>query len=137
MKKKISGIIVMMLVLFTGCGSVEADNISAEAVETEEFLLENVDTGSLTDADKKEKYIAYLEAVFEKDIVETYPAIKSAEVTLSEEENTMKAVVSLDLQEEIADDSVSEIAEVVATAIGDTSTDNITIQDSEGTLLFR
>lgn len=37
---------------------------------------------------------------------------------------------------ELSEDSVSDIAEVVATAVDGTSTDNIVIQDSEGTILF-
>lgn len=37
---------------------------------------------------------------------------------------------------DLSEESVSDIAKVVATAVGDTSTDDIVIQDSEGTILF-
>lgn len=37
---------------------------------------------------------------------------------------------------DLSEESVSDIAKVVAMAVGDTSTDDIVIQDSEGTILF-
>ena len=77
MKKNYVGIAVMMILLLTGCGAVDADKSSDYDIET---ALED----NLTDADKKAKYIDYLEAIFENDIVEAYPAVKSAEVTLAE-----------------------------------------------------
>lgn len=125
---------VMTIGLLAGCGASEADRVFE--YDMEEVLLDDLDTGNLTDADKQAKYIDYLEAVFEDDIAEAYSSVKSAEVTLSESEGAMQAVVSLNLQEELAEESVTEIAEIVATATGNTATDNIIIQDAEGNILF-
>ena len=127
-------IAVMAIGLLAGCGAPAADRDSEYDVE--EILLDDLDTDNLTDADKQAKYIDYLEAVFEDDIEEAYSSVKSAEVTLSESEGAMQALVSLDLQEELAEESVTEIAKIVATATGNTSTDNIIIQDAEGNILF-
>lgn len=127
-------IAVMAIGLLAGCGAPKVDR--ASEYDVEEILLDDLDTANLTDADKQAKYIDYLEAVFEDDITEAYSSVKSAEVTLSESGGAMQAVVSLDLQEELAEESVTEIAEIVATATGNTSTDNIIIQDAEGNVLF-
>lgn len=127
-------IAVMAIGLLAGCGAPAADR--ASEYDVEEILLDDLDTDNLTDADKQAKYIEYLEAVFEDDIEEAYSSVKSAEVTLSESEGAMQALVSLDLQEELAEESVTEIAKIVATATGNTSTDNIIIQDAEGNVLF-
>lgn len=131
-------IAVMAIGLIAGCGAAEVDNMSTTdtEIEIDKIFLEDGDTGELSDADKKAKYVDYLQKVLEGDIEEAYPSVKSAEVTLSEAEDTMQAVISLELQEDLSEESVSDIAKVVATAVGDTSTDDIVIQDSEGTILF-
>lgn len=125
----------MAIGLTTGCGAAEADNMPADP-EIEKIFLDDSNAGELSDADKKEKYIDYLQKILEGDIEEAYPSVKSAEVTLSEEEGTAQAVISLELQENLAEDSVSDIAEVVEAAMGDILMDDIVIQDSEGTILF-
>lgn len=135
--KFIFPVAVMAIGLVTGCGASEANKSSDYDMVTEEICLDDMIEGSLTDADKKEKYIDYLQAVLEGNIEDAYPSVKSAEVTLSEEEGATPAVISLELHEDLAEDSVSDIANVVATALGDTSTDDIIIQDSEGTILFK
>lgn len=131
-------IAVMAIGLISGCGAAEVDNVSATdtEIEIDKIFLEDSNSGDLSDADKKAKYVDYLQKVLEGDIEEAYPAVKSAEVTLSEAEDTTQAVISLELQEDLSEESVSDIAKVVATAVGDTSTDDIVIQDSEGTILF-
>ncbi|MDE6846974.1 MAG: hypothetical protein K2J99_14595 [Lachnospiraceae bacterium] len=128
--------VIITIGLFTGCGTAEADSTSVAETEIEKVFLDDSNAGELSDADKKAKYIDYLQKILEGDIEEAYPSVKSAEVILSEDEDAKRAVVSLELQEDLAEDSVSDIAEVVVTAVGDTSMDDIVIQDSEGTILF-
>lgn len=136
-KSRIS-IVVMAIGLITGCGAAEAESMSTAdtEIEIEKVYLDDSNAGELSDADKKAKYIDYLQKILEGDIEEAYPSIKSAKVTLSEEEGATQAVISLELQEDLAEDSMSDIAEVVATAVDGTSADNIVIQDSEGTILY-
>lgn len=129
-------IAVMAIGFITGCGAVETDNTSGADIEIDKVFLEDSNAGELSDADKKAKYIDYLQKILENDIEEAYPSVKSAEVTLSEEEGAAQAVISLELQEDFAEDSVSDIAAAAATAVGNISTDDIVIQDSEGTILF-
>lgn len=127
---------VIMMGLVTGCGVPEEDNISVSNREAEEILLDNISEGNLTEADKKVKYTEYLQEVLSDGIEEGYPTVKCAVVTLAEAGNNTQTVISLELQEDLSQDSVSEIAEYVAVAVGDSSTDNIVIQDTEGTVLF-
>ena len=129
-------IVVMAIGFITGCGAVETDNTSGADIEIDKVFLEDGNAGELSDADKRAKYIDYLQKILENDIEEAYPSVKSAEVTLSEEEGAAQAVISLELQEDFAEDSVSDIAAAAATAVGNISTDDIVIQDSEGTILF-
>lgn len=142
MKKKNIGVAVrivpavIMMGLFTGCGVPEEDNLSAGSIEAEEILLDDITEGDLTEADKKMKYTEYLQEQLSDSIEEGYPTVKCAAVTLAEAGDNTQAVISLELQEDLSQDSVSEIAEYVATAVGDSSTDNIVIQDTEGTVLF-
>lgn len=127
---------VIMMGLVTGCGVSEEDNISVGNIPAEEILLDNISEGNLTEADKKVKYTEYLQEVLSDGIEEGYPTVKCAAVTLAEAGNNTQTVISLELQEDLSQDSVSEIAEYVAVAVGDSSTDNIVIQDTEGTVLF-
>lgn len=134
--KRMIPIAVIAIGLITGCGASEMNKTSGYDMGEEEILLDDLDTDNLTDADKQAKYVDYLEAIFEADIAEAYPAVRSAEVTLSETEGVMQATISLDLQEQLEEDSVSNIAEFVAKAMDNTTTDNIIIQDAEGNILF-
>lgn len=136
MNRKFVAIISATVMLFTGCGTEIADNASIVDMEAEEFFLDDINADHLTEADKKTKYINYLEAVLADNITETYSEVKSAEVTLSEKEKMIQAMISLELREEIAEDSVSEIADAVIAAMGDTLVNSIVIQDSEGMPLF-
>lgn len=129
-------LIAIMTGLFTGCGVSKQDNIGAGSMEAEEILLDDSLQGDLTDADKKMKYTEYLQEILSNDIEEAYPAVKCAAVTLAEAGDTTRTVISLELQEELAPDSVAEIAKYAATAVGASSTDNVVIQDTEGTVLF-
>ena len=120
-----------------------AVNIDVEDLGTEEYEL----TGNgaiLTDEEKQEKFILYLEEALKADIVKAYPSVKDADITLTvqnadgtligtEEEAQVK--ICLDLEDELAEDNINEIVKILANATGST-TSNITIQDTDGKMLY-
>lgn len=55
--------------------------------------------------------------------------------TATDTEEAMQVNICLDLEEELAEDSIVEIAEAAATATG-SETDNVIIQDTEGNILY-
>lgn len=153
------GIITILaaLGLLTACGAVGATGtastsdydsditVSAEIHDlgTEEYVLAETDSVS-TDEEKQEKYIHYLEGVLARDIAKAYPAIRDADVTLSVKDTggTLTAgdegtqvTICLDLEEELAEDSIVKIAKAAANAV-DSETDNVTIQDTDGKILY-
>lgn len=143
--------------LLTACGAVgatgtaktsdsDADTAVGTEIQdlgTEEYIITEIDSAA-TDEAKQEKNILYLEEVLAKDIASAFPAVKDANVTLTKTEEdaavtdvrqTMQADIYLDLEDELAEDSIVTIAEAVATAI-DSETDRITIQDAGGKILY-
>lgn len=119
---------VMSVGLLTGCGSEP----------TSEKILLDVDISqtSLSDEEKDAQYIKYLECVLESNIEEAYEEINNVDVKLTKTEEEMRVYVLLDLQEIFASDKAEELAGAVSTAVGDTAADHITIQDTEGNVLF-
>jgi len=99
---------------------------------------------STTEADKQKKYVVYLQDYME-DELEIYSFVKSARVTLSipEDNGTLiaqnteaSASILLELIDECTNDQAAAVARFVATGLGNSSTANITIIDSNGRLLF-
>ena len=143
MKKKSLGMAIVifavlaiaLLILFVGISGrkpYEMGNSSG----TERFLLDDSNMGEMTDADKMSKYIDYLESVLEDDIVESYPDIKSVKITLPETEDITQVEISLGPEGSLAEENLTEIANVVATAVGSSTTEDIVIQDTAGRILF-
>lgn len=140
--------ILTSLGLLTACGAVgatgtantsdyDADTAVSTEIQdlgTEEYLLPVSDSVA-TDEEKQEKYIHYLEAVLARDIAEAFLSVKDADVILTGTDEIVQVNILLDLEEELAEDSIVTIAEAVATAT-DSATDNITIQDTNGKILY-
>ena len=110
------------------------------------YSIDNVTDGgfSTTEADKQKKYIVYLERLM-KDSLETYDFVKTATVQLSvpEDDGTMiakntesSASVILELSGECTGDTAAGMARFIATALGNKTTENVVILDTNGTLLF-
>ena len=108
--------------------------------------IENVFDGSFstTESDKTKKYQLYLEKKFE-DQLATISNIETATVTLSipEEDGTIismgqetYASVILTLSGEMTEEQSAGIAKFIATEVGNDSTDNILLLDSDGNVLF-
>lgn len=99
---------------------------------------------SATEADKQKKTQVYLEEKC-KRILESMEQVNSAEVTFSipEYDGTLisqkedsYASVKLELGGPLTVDQANGIAHMIATGLGNKTTENITIIDSEGNVLF-
>ncbi len=120
--------------------------LGSNDIPTDGYGIENVFDGSFstTEADKTKKYQLYLEGKFEKQLA-TISNIENAYVSLSipNEDGTIismgqetYASVVLDLSGEMEEEQSAGIAKFMATEVGNDSTDNIMILDSDGNTLF-
>jgi len=120
--------------------------LGANNIPTASYDIENVFTGgfSTTEADKQKRYQLYCESRLEEDLV-AYEFVKTANVQLSipendgtliaEDEESFASII-LEMDSEMPEDAPASIARIVATALGNTTTQNITIIDTQGNLLF-
>ena len=139
MKKHVFCITLLAASLLTACGS---KNQEVQSYNVENIVLpeENV-----TEEDKQRQYLAFLENYIKDNVLEPLSEVKSASVALQSpkhSENTINTneeisvAVVLELQNELSTDSTAELADYLATAVGNTSTDEITIMDIDGNILF-
>lgn len=121
--------------------------LGANNIQAASYGINNVTDGSFstTESDKQKKYIVYLEKSLEQDFLSKFSAIKSAHVklnvpqndgTLIATEEESSAWVLLELKDEFSTESAAYLARAIATAIGNTTTNNIVITDAEGNMLF-
>ena len=122
--------------LLLGANDYPADSYSLESALSGGF--------STTESDKQKTYKLYQESHLQ-DIMEATEAVRSAYVTLSipdndgtllAEDEEAYASVMLDLKEELQPGVAENFARNIATALGNKTTDNITIIDTAGNLLF-
>lgn len=120
--------------------------IASEDIKSDGYSFEDAMKSSFTttESDKTKQYEHYLEAKFVTDL-ESMDGIKGASVTvdISEDTNSFYATASessvavvLQLSKNVTDEMAESIANFLATAVGNKSTDNITIISSDGTTLF-
>lgn len=120
--------------------------LGSNGIPTEGYGIDNVFDGSFstTESDKNKKYQLYLEKKFEEQL-STISNIESASVSLSipQEDGTIismgqetYASVILHLSGEMNDEQAAGIAAFIATEVGNDSTNNIRLLDSNGNLLF-
>lgn len=118
-----------------------ANNIPAQGYSISDALNGGF---SSTEADKEKKYKAYFEDKIRLTL-EQLDYVKSATVTLnipssklsvldSKEETSVS--VFLNLKKSVSEDAAAGLANYLATAVGNDTTDNITIIDSESNVLF-
>lgn len=121
--------------------------LGANNIKAASYGIENVTDGSFstTESDKQKKYIVYLEKSLEHDFLSKFTAVRSASVrldipesngTLLDSGEESHAWVLLELQDEFNSDSAAYLARAIATAIGNETTNNIVIMDTEGNMLF-
>ncbi|MCR4691107.1 MAG: flagellar M-ring protein FliF [Lachnospiraceae bacterium] len=120
--------------------------LGANDIPTEGYTIADVTDGgfSTTEADKQKRYVHYKEMKLETDLLAN-EQIKEAHVTLTvpEDDGTLisqkassSASVVLELDGEMNTDQASALAHFIATALGNETTDNITIIDTVGNLLY-
>ena len=110
------------------------------------YSIDNVTDGgfSTTESDKQKKYVVYLQSYME-DELESYSFVKTATVQLNipEDDGTLiakntekSASILLELKDACTNEQAAAIARFVATGLGNSSTANVTILDTDGRLLF-
>lgn len=99
---------------------------------------------SATQADKQLQYVHFIERKIERDI-SAFESVKTASVILNIPDQTgtliatqeeSSAWIQLTLQDRFTAEQAATVARAVATALGNRSTANITIVDTEANLLF-
>ena len=139
MKKHLFCITLLAASLLTACGS---KNQEVQTYNVENIVLPE---GNVTEEDKQRQYLAYLENYIKDNLLDPLSEVKNASVTLQSptgSENTINTneeisvAVMLELQNELSTDSTAELADCLATAVGNTSTNKITIMDTDGNMLF-
>lgn len=121
--------------------------LGANNIQAAGYGIENVTDGSFstTESDKQKKHVVYLEKQLENDFLTMFTAIKNARVklnipeddgTLIAKEQESSAWVLLELKDEFSQESAAYLARAIATALGNDTTNNIVIMDSEGNMLF-
>lgn len=121
--------------------------LGSNSILSTAYGIDNVTDGgiSTTEANTQRKYVLYLESRLENDFIAKFDAIKSANVelyipkndgTLISSQEESSASILLELQDEFTTDQASYLARAVATAIGNESTNNIVIMDTQGNMLF-
>ncbi|MED9902613.1 MAG: flagellar M-ring protein FliF C-terminal domain-containing protein [Lachnospiraceae bacterium] len=99
---------------------------------------------SATQADKQKQWVYYLEQKLERDI-STFESVKDVAVnlhipdqtgTLIATEEETSAWIQLTLRDKFTAEQATTVARAVATALGNSSTANITIVDTNANLLF-
>ena len=120
--------------------------LGASGFSTTTMTIDDVTSGgfSTTESDKQKRYVALRQSELE-DIIESMEAVKTARVQLSvpEQDGTLiastqetSAAIFLGLQSDFTEENAAYVARAVATSLGNATTNNITILDMAGRLLF-
>ncbi len=120
--------------------------LGANNIPTQTYSIDNVTAGgfSTTESDKQKRYKVFLQNAI-AETLEANENIRKAIVQLDipEDDGTLIASdkesfasITLELEGEIDEDAANALARAVATALGNETTANIAIIDTEGNLLF-
>jgi flagellar M-ring protein FliF len=110
------------------------------------YSIENVTSGSFsqTSADKQRLWIDYLEKKFASDLT-SFNGVEAASVTITlpEDDGTIlakdeegTAAVSLTLSSSLSEDQAYGIARLIATQLGNSSTEGVTILDQNMNIIY-
>lgn len=121
--------------------------LGANGFTVEGYSIDNVTDGgfSSTESDKQRKYKEFLQDSIARDFIGMFEPIKNAVVklnlpendgTLIRKEEEASAAIVLELEGEFTTDNAAFLAKAVATLLGNETTKNITIMDTNGNLLY-
>ena len=122
--------------------------LGANAIQSTAYTIDNVTDGSFstTESDKQKKYVVYLQGELQTDI-EALDAVERAIVKLhlpendgtllnSNQESGASVTLKIKNGEKFDADNAAFLARSIATAIGNETTDNVVIMDTDGNMLF-
>jgi flagellar M-ring protein FliF len=120
--------------------------IAASGYVADGYSIDDALSGSFTttSSDTEKRYKLYLEKKLEGDL-EAMPAIKDARVslnipsqdgTISSQKEESSAYIQLELNDTFTSANAASLAKATATLLGNSTTANITIVDSNANLLF-
>lgn len=120
--------------------------LGANNIPTVKYDLENVFNGGFntTQSDIQKRYKLYLESRMEEHLASNnYIETAQVELTIPEESGTLisereeaHASIVLHLKEELPEEAAVGLAKFAAAALGNDTTDNILIIDTDGNILF-
>ncbi|MCI9297304.1 MAG: flagellar M-ring protein FliF [Lachnospiraceae bacterium] len=121
--------------------------LAANSIISDRYSIEKVTEGGLgvTEADKKKRYKKLLQEELQHDFIGMFDSIKEATVILNipEENGTLiateqesSASIVLKIDGEFTGENAAFLARAVATALGNESTDRISIIDNTGKMLY-
>lgn len=121
--------------------------LGANNIQSAAYSIENVTSGGFaaTEADKQRRYEVFLESKLANEMLGALEAVKSARVDLTIPENNgflietqeeAYASIVLELVAEFSEEQAASLARSVATALGNKTTENITILDTQSNMLF-
>ena len=123
--------------------------LGANSIRSESWSITDVTSGgfSTTESDKQRQWVAYLEKKLAGGFIETFSAIDSArvEIHIPDNDGTLASrnresgasiVLKINNPDEFTEDNAAYLARAVATALGNSSTENIVIMDTDARLLF-
>lgn len=120
--------------------------LGASGIPSVGMTIDDVTNGgfSTTESDKQKRHVIFQQDELET-IIESLDAVKKAQVKLSvpEQDGTLisskqetSAAIFLELAGDFTEENAAYVARSVATSLGNTTTNNITILDTAGNLLF-
>lgn len=118
-----------------------SSDIQADGYTFEDAMKSSFST---TESDKRKQWQTYLESKFRTDL-KSFDGVKDASVTVTLGESTniyystkQEATIGvvLRLTRDIGEDVAAGMAQLLATSVGNTTTDNITIISTDGTTLY-
>ncbi len=121
--------------------------LGANSIQAASYSIDNVVDGgfSTTESDKQKKYQLYLAEHLRNDFIKRFESVKEAYVQLSIPDNDgtlisdnkqASVAVALELQGEFTTDNAAFLARAISAAVGNDTTANIVIMDTEGNLLY-
>lgn len=127
--------------------AIATAGIEADGYSIDDYSLNDALNGgfSSTEADKEKKYLAHIESKLQASLA-TQEYVKAAKVSIKAPKTTLSVLdnkeetsvsIILNLKHDIDKAKAENIAQWVATAVGNDSTSEITIIDTQGNMLFR